>query len=52
MFLSHIIWSSKVMHSGPCLKKSPTSHYDHPWCGTPMLMMYHVGQSFVFMVET
>ncbi len=39
------------MHLGPCLEESPTYHYDHPWCGTPMLVTHPINQMIISMFE-
>ncbi|CAM6030721.1 unnamed protein product [Sphagnum balticum] len=51
-FLPQIAGSGRVMHPGPCLKESPTGRCDHPWCGTPVLVTYPVGQTLASVVET
>jgi hypothetical protein len=39
------------MYPRPCLKEFPTSHYDHPWCGTPMLVTHPIDQMLVLVFE-
>ncbi|XP_027179234.1 uncharacterized protein LOC113778145 [Coffea eugenioides] len=43
--LPEIIASGKMLHSGPCEKQSPKGCCDHPWCGTPILVTYPVGET-------
>nr|GMD49578.1 Casein kinase (serine/threonine/tyrosine protein kinase) [Ipomoea batatas] len=42
--LLEIVASGKMMHSGPCEKPSQKGCCDHPWCGTPVLVTYPVGE--------
>jgi hypothetical protein len=51
-FLPKIVRFSRVMHLRPCLKESPTCHYDHPWCGTHVLVTHPIDQTLVSMFET
>lgn len=50
-YLTQIIASGRLMHPGPCSKKSPTSRCDHPWCGTPVLVTAPIGESVDLVVE-
>ncbi|CAM6125643.1 unnamed protein product [Calypogeia fissa] len=50
-FLPQIIASGRLMHPGPCAKKSPGGRCDHPWCGTPVLVTSPVGESLDRVVE-
>ncbi|CAI9758369.1 unnamed protein product [Fraxinus pennsylvanica] len=42
--LPEIIASGRIVHSGPCEKQTPKGRCDHPWCGTPILVTYPVGE--------
>ncbi|XP_019195288.1 PREDICTED: uncharacterized protein LOC109189041 [Ipomoea nil] len=42
--LPEIVASGRMMHSGPCEKPSQKGCCDHPWCGTPVLVTYPVGE--------
>ncbi|XP_058088968.1 uncharacterized protein LOC131235692 isoform X1 [Magnolia sinica] len=42
-YLPEIITSGRILHSGPCRKQSTGGRCDHPWCGTPSLVTYPVG---------
>lgn len=44
-FLPEKIASGRILHSGPCEKQSPKGCCDHPWCGTPVLVTYPVGET-------
>lgn len=44
-YLPEIITSGKIMHPGACGKQSPKECCDHPWCGTPVLVTYPVGET-------
>jgi hypothetical protein len=50
-FLPQIAGSGRVMHPGPCSKESPAGRCDHPWCGTPVLVTYPVGETLASAVE-
>ncbi len=39
------------MHPRPCLKEFPTSQYDHPWCGTPMLVTHPINETLALVFE-
>uniref|UniRef100_A0A5B7BC95 Protein kinase domain-containing protein n=1 Tax=Davidia involucrata TaxID=16924 RepID=A0A5B7BC95_DAVIN len=43
-YLPEIIASGRVLHSGPCKKQSPRGCCDHPWCGTPILVTFPIGE--------
>lgn len=43
-YLPEIVASGRILHSGPCRKQSPAGRCDHPWCGTPILVTYPVGE--------
>lgn len=44
-FLPEIIASGRILHPGPCEKQNPKGCCDHPWCGTPVLVTYPVGET-------
>ncbi|ERN08538.1 hypothetical protein AMTR_s00017p00046660, partial [Amborella trichopoda] len=44
IYIPEIIASGRVLHPGPCSKKSPGGRCDHPWCGTPVLVTLPVGE--------
>lgn len=50
-YLTQIIASGRLMHPGPCSKKSPASRCDHPWCGTPVLVTAPIGETVDLVVE-
>ncbi|KAF6139418.1 hypothetical protein GIB67_026260 [Kingdonia uniflora] len=43
-YLPEIVASGRVLHSGPCRKKSARGRCDHHWCGTPVLVTRPVGE--------
>ncbi|XP_031503725.1 uncharacterized protein LOC116266595 [Nymphaea colorata] len=43
-FLPEIVASGRIVHPGPCQKQDPSSRCDHPWCGTPVLVTFPVGE--------
>eukprot|EP00268_Persea_americana_P044496 TRINITY_DN44982_c1_g1_i2.p1 TRINITY_DN44982_c1_g1~~TRINITY_DN44982_c1_g1_i2.p1 ORF type:complete len:748 (-),score=141.92 TRINITY_DN44982_c1_g1_i2:648-2891(-) len=43
-YLPEMVASGRILHSGPCMKQSPAGRCDHPWCGTPILVTYPVGE--------
>lgn len=43
-YLPEIIASGRILHSGACRKQSPGGRCDHPWCGTPILVTFPVGE--------
>ncbi|KAL6007709.1 hypothetical protein ACLOJK_033210 [Asimina triloba] len=43
-YLPEIITSGRILHSGSCRKPSPAGRCDHPWCGTPILITYPIGE--------
>ncbi|WRX10972.1 hypothetical protein QQP08_003459 [Theobroma cacao] len=49
-YLPEIIASGRLLHSGPCKKQSPSGRCDHPWCGTPVLVTYPVGEPLSYVV--
>ncbi|OMO58811.1 hypothetical protein CCACVL1_25344 [Corchorus capsularis] len=49
-YLPEIIASGRILHSGPCKKQSPSGRCDHPWCGTPILVTYPVGEPLSYIV--
>ncbi|KAL3678863.1 hypothetical protein R1sor_021819 [Riccia sorocarpa] len=50
-YLPQLIASGRLMHPGPCTKKSPGGRCDHPWCGTPVLVTSPVGESLDIVIE-
>lgn len=50
-YLAQIIASGRLMHPGPCSKKSSTSLCDHPWCGTPALVTAPIGETVYLIFE-
>ncbi|KAK8717188.1 hypothetical protein V6N13_044465 [Hibiscus sabdariffa] len=49
-YLPEIIASGRLLHPGPCKKQSPSGRCDHPWCGTPILVTYPVGEPLSYIV--
>ncbi|XP_022741682.1 uncharacterized protein LOC111293173 [Durio zibethinus] len=49
-YLPEMIASGRILHSGPCKKESPSGRCDHPWCGTPILVTYPVGEPLSYIV--
>ncbi|XP_047315219.1 uncharacterized protein LOC124919104 [Impatiens glandulifera] len=43
-YLPKIVSSGRILHPGPCEKESPSGRCDHPWCGTPVLVTYPIGE--------
>lgn len=43
-YLPEIVASGKMLHPGSCVKQSPSEKCDHPWCGTPVLVTFPVGE--------
>ncbi|GAB2218837.1 hypothetical protein Droror1_Dr00002069 [Drosera rotundifolia] len=41
--LPEIVASGKILHPGDCKRRNPTERCDHPWCGTPVLVTFPVG---------
>ncbi|PSR88084.1 Serine/threonine-protein kinase [Actinidia chinensis var. chinensis] len=41
--LPEMVASGRILHPGPCKKQTPGGRCDHPWCGTPILVTYPVG---------
>lgn len=42
--LPEIVASGKMLHPGSCHKQSPGEKCGHPWCGTPVLVTYPIGE--------
>ncbi|KAL8136332.1 hypothetical protein V2J09_002333 [Rumex salicifolius] len=49
--LPQLVASGKILHDGPCQKQGPTERCDHPWCGTPVLVVSPVGDSLSSIVS-
>eukprot|EP00249_Psilotum_nudum_P021830 c28271_g1_i1 orf=336-2528(-) len=50
-YLPQLIASGRILHPGSCTKKSPGGRCDHPWCGTPILVTFPVGESLTSIIE-
>lgn len=50
-YLPQLVASGRILHPGSCTKQSPGGCCDHPWCGTPILVTYPVGQSLSSVFE-
>ncbi|GAB2277649.1 hypothetical protein Dimus_012355 [Dionaea muscipula] len=42
--LPEIVAWGKILHPGSCNRQSPAERCDHPWCGTPVLVTFPVGE--------
>lgn len=49
--LPQLVASGRIIHPGQCHKPSSGSNCDHPWCGTPILVTYPVGETVADMVR-
>ncbi|XP_021742113.1 uncharacterized protein LOC110708318 [Chenopodium quinoa] len=43
-YLPEIVASGKMLHPGSCKKKNPNEKCDHPLCGTPVLVIFPIGE--------
>ncbi|XP_074560474.1 uncharacterized protein LOC141816628 [Curcuma longa] len=44
-YLSQIVASGRMIHSGQCNKSASGGICSHPWCGTPILVISPVGET-------
>lgn len=49
-YLPEIVASGKMLHPGSCVKQSPGEKCDHPWCGTPVLVTFPIGEPLLSIV--
>ncbi|KAJ7570135.1 hypothetical protein O6H91_01G107800 [Diphasiastrum complanatum] len=50
-YLPQIVASGRLLHPGPCIKTTPSGRCNHPWCGTPVLVTYPIGESLDVILE-
>ncbi|KAK4412760.1 hypothetical protein Salat_2923200 [Sesamum alatum] len=50
-YLPQLNASGRVVHPGQCRKPSSGGNCDHPWCGTPVLVITPVGRTVADMVR-
>eukprot|EP00268_Persea_americana_P004391 TRINITY_DN11390_c0_g1_i1.p1 TRINITY_DN11390_c0_g1~~TRINITY_DN11390_c0_g1_i1.p1 ORF type:complete len:705 (-),score=168.21 TRINITY_DN11390_c0_g1_i1:1258-3372(-) len=50
-YLPQLVASGRIIHPGQCRKPRTGSTCDHPWCGTPILVTFPVGETVADMVR-
>lgn len=50
-YLPQLVASGRIIHPGQCRKPRSGSNCDHPWCGTPVLVTFPVGETVADMVR-
>ncbi|XP_031486078.1 uncharacterized protein LOC116254677 [Nymphaea colorata] len=50
-YLPQLVASGRIVHPGQCSKSGTNDRCNHPWCGTPILAMYPVGEFVSSMVK-
>jgi hypothetical protein len=50
-YLPQLIAFGRLIHPGHCRRPSSGGNCDHPWCGTPVLVISPIGETVAEMVE-